>query len=182
MLKKVVQRRHFLLGLGALAAAGMVPKSRASSATGSRILQLHNLHTGERCESCYWSDGRYQKAELRKLDRTLRDFRTNQIITMDRALYEQLHYLQMMVGEGREFEIISGYRSPATNERLRQHSSGVAKNSYHTRGQAIDIRMPGVPLNKLHRLALSMRAGGVGYYPGSQFVHIDTGPVRHWNG
>jgi len=182
MLNKAVQRRRLLLGLGVLAVAGVVPKGRASVVADTRILQLHNLHTGERCESCYWSDGRYQKSELRKLDRTLRDFRTNQMVTMDRALYEQLHYLQMMLGDEREFEIISGYRSPATNEMLRQHSSGVAKNSYHTKGQAIDIRMPGVPLEKLHQLALSMKAGGVGYYPGSQFVHIDTGPVRHWNG
>lgn len=185
MLKRAVQRRHFILGMGALAAAGMVPgKSRASNAEVKerRILQLHNLHTDEFCESCFWANGKYQKGELHKLDLNLRDHRSGEVTTMDRALYEQLYFLQTTLGAEQGFEIISGYRSPASNELLRQNSSGVAKNSYHTRGQAIDIRMPGVALERLHELALSMQAGGVGYYPGSQFIHIDTGPVRSWNG
>ncbi|EEX41507.1 lipoprotein putative [Vibrio furnissii CIP 102972] len=101
---------------------------------------------------------------------------------MDKKLFDQISRIQAVLGTEAEVQIISGYRSPATNEMLRGKSSGVAKKSFHMLGQAIDFRLDGVSLKQIHEAALSLKAGGVGYYPKSQFVHIDTGPVRQWRG
>jgi uncharacterized protein YcbK (DUF882 family) len=110
----------------------------------------------------------------------LRDHRTGDIHSMDEQLVDLLYVLQSQTGSQGAFHIISGYRSPATNSMLNKRSSGVAKRSYHMQGKAIDVCLPGCDLKNLHAAALSLKAGGVGYYPGSGFIHVDVGPVRRW--
>jgi uncharacterized protein YcbK (DUF882 family) len=149
-------------------------------ATGERVLSFYNTHTGEQTRATYWADGEYVASELATLDRLLRDHRSGEIVDMDPRLFDILHDLQQLTAASGAFHIISGYRSPATNAQLHRKSGGVARNSLHTRGQAIDIRLAGVELRDLHRAALSLRAGGVGNYASSGFIHVDTGRVRTW--
>jgi len=146
-----------------------------------KSLKLFNTHTHETLEVVFCRDGVYDRVALAKLNFLLRDHRENESIVMDRGLFDQMWALQQRCGGDEVFEIISGYRSPATNNRLRKNSSGVAKKSYHIKGQAIDIRLRGTKLSELHREALAMNAGGVGYYPGSDFIHLDTGKARNWS-
>ncbi|CAH0525603.1 hypothetical protein VHP8226_01131 [Vibrio hippocampi] len=147
-----------------------------------RSLALNNLHTGESLESRYFDGTRYIKPELRRLDNLCRDHRRNEVYPMDRILFDQIDEIQRLLGVSSEVLIISGYRSPASNANLRAKSSGVAKKSFHMTGQAIDFRLDGVKLSHVREAALTLRAGGVGYYPRSNFVHIDTGQVRSWRG
>jgi uncharacterized protein YcbK (DUF882 family) len=175
----MVDRRCFLktsLGLGLALAAGRVTARPADA----RMLSVYNTHTGERARATYWADGMYVGDELLRLDRVLRDHRSNETAAMDPALFDILYDVQQATGARGDFHIISGFRSPATNRMLRQHSDGVAEHSLHTVGKAIDLRLPGYDLDALRRAARSLRAGGVGYYPRSQFVHVDTGRVRTW--
>jgi len=146
-----------------------------------KSLNLFNTHTHETLEVVFCRDGVYDQAALAKLNVLLRDHRENESIMMDRGLFDQMWALQQRCGCDEVFEIISGYRSPATNNMLRKNSSGVAENSFHIQGRAIDIRLRGTKLSKLHSEALAMNAGGVGYYPGSDFIHLDTGEVRNWS-
>ncbi len=118
---------------------------------------------------------------MTRIDKICRDFRRNEIHKMDKHLFDQISLIQAELGVKAEVQIISGYRSPATNNALRARSSGVAKKSYHMLGQAIDFRLEGVNLRKVRDIAREIKAGGVGYYPSSNFVHIDTGPVRYWS-
>lgn len=141
---------------------------------------MRNLHTGERLNAAYWSNGDYSSSGLKQFNRLLRDHRQNESTRMDPKLLDLVHKLKEKLNYNGEIQIISGYRTAKTNAMLRSRSSGVAKRSYHTRGMAIDLRMPGVPLSKVRRAALDLRLGGVGYYPKSNFVHVDTGPVRRW--
>ncbi len=145
-----------------------------------RILRLHNLHTGENLKATYWAEGQYLAEEIAALNRVLRDHRSNETYRMDQRLFDMLHVLQQQVGSDGTFHVISGYRSPKTNAMLNRNSSGVAKRSLHMQGRAIDIRLPGVELKHLRQAALNMKAGGVGYYPRSGFIHIDTGRTRFW--
>jgi len=117
---------------------------------------------------------------LRDINTVLRDHRSGDVYPIDTDLLDLLFALQATVGSRKAYEVISGYRSPATNASLRNTSSGVAKRSYHMQGKAIDIRLPGCDLEQLHTAALSIKAGGVGYYPGSDFIHVDVGPLRSW--
>lgn len=180
-----LNRRKFLKYTG-----GMTVGVIASPAWGlnrvhayqDRSLSFYNLHTGERLNATYWADGRYQRQGLVEINRLLRDYRTDQVKRIDLGLLELLYDLHQKLGAREAFHVISGYRSPQTNAMLHSHSSGVAKKSLHMEGKAIDIRLPGVDLERLHRRALSLRAGGVGYYPKSDFVHVDVGRVRRWYG
>ncbi len=129
---------------------------------------------------CYCRGGRYLPEALYRINYILRDFRTGEIKPIDVHLLDTLYRLSRKVSRRCTFHIISGYRSPATNARLRRKSRGVAKNSYHMYGKAIDIYVPGYRLSRLRRQALKLRAGGVGYYPKTGFVHLDVGPVRQW--
>ncbi len=147
---------------------------------GSKTLSLHNLHTDERLNVTYWKDGVYSRPALARLNHILRDYRCGEACAMSPALMDLLHKLQTQVGNQGTVEIISGYRSPRTNAIMASASNGVARHSYHTRGMAMDIRLPGTSLPKLHNAALALHRGGVGYYPDSQFVHIDVGPLRRW--
>jgi uncharacterized protein YcbK (DUF882 family) len=145
-----------------------------------RQLTFHNLHTGEKLSVVYWENGHYLDDALAAVNHVLRDHRSDEQCAMDCQLLDQLYGLQRRLDSTRPFEVISGYRSPATNAKLRQRSNGVAKRSLHMQGKAIDIRLSGCELERLHRAALDLEAGGVGYYPESGFIHVDTGRVRSW--
>ena len=183
-------RRRFLqLGLGASTAlalpnafAGRSPPSIAQPATAEaeRKLSLLNLHTGEHLHATYWAEGQYQSSELKAINHVLRDHRTGDAYHMDNDLLNLLHVLHQKMDSKKEFQVISGYRSPKTNAALSKKSSGVAKKSLHMQGKAIDIRLPGCQLSDLRKAAINCQTGGVGYYPESDFIHIDTGRVRRW--
>lgn len=177
-----MNRRAFLkLSVGASAALAATPVlAKVAPRQDERVLAFYNMHTGERVTTVYWADGQYLAAELTLINRVLRDHRSGEVHTIDQRLFDILFELQGVTGARGEFQVISGYRSPSSNAALRRHSDGVAKASLHTLGKAIDIRLPGTALSDLHRAALSLRAGGVGYYPASEFIHLDTGPVRTW--
>lgn len=147
-----------------------------------RTLSLVSTHTGERLQVCYAEGGRYVPDALNRLNRLLRDHRSGDVAAIDPRLFDQMHALARCADCAPHYEIISGYRSPATNEKLRQASSGVATRSLHMDGRAIDVRLKGLSTAKLRDLALALRAGGVGYYAKSDFVHLDTGRVRSWTG
>ena len=152
----------------------------AGAAAAPRALSFNNLHTGERLAVEYFSNGGYLPDALQAVNQVLRDFRTGDVHAIDPGLLDLLHDLTGLTGSRRPFDVISGYRSPATNQMLRSHSEGVAAGSLHMQGLAIDIRVGDVPLPKLRNAALTARRGGVGYYPVSNFVHVDTGRVRAW--
>ena len=173
-------RRDFIR-LGAAATALLVsPAFAATHPPGERTLAFRSTHTGEAVTSVYWAEGSYVDDGLLSINDVLRDHRTNETYPIDTNLLDMLFLLQAKTGNQRPFEVISGYRSPATNQALRNKSSGVAKRSYHMRGMAIDVRLPGSELKHLRSAAVDLRAGGVGYYPGSDFIHVDVGPARSW--
>ncbi len=146
-----------------------------------RSLSLLNTHTGERLkEVVYWEQGNYIPDALNHLNHVLRDHRTNEVHSIDPMTLDLMAAISRKVDAKRPFEIISGYRSPKTNQALRGNSRGVAKNSFHMQGKAVDLRLPGVPLKVVRKAALELHMGGVGYYPKSNFVHIDSGNVRSW--
>lgn len=181
----ILTRRGFLTSLAGaamtLAAPGVIA-SVASVAVPARDRELsfYNTHTGEKLSATFWSDGEYLDDGIDEISWLLRDHRAGSASPMDRKLLDLLYQLQTKVEQQGEFHVISGYRSPATNEMLNKRSSGVAKRSYHMLGQAIDVRMPGFDTRQLHKAARSLKAGGVGYYSGSDFVHLDVGRVRYW--
>ncbi len=182
MVSRNFSRRDFLkMTAGGVVLASAMPMfSWASLPDKPRVLAMNNLNTGEQLETCYFDGKSYVKKELHLLDQFCRDHRRNETFSMDRHLFDQLSQIQKLVGKESEVVLISGYRSPVTNAALRSHSSAVAKKSYHMQGKAIDFRLDGVKLSTVREAAMSLKAGGVGYYPGSNFVHIDTGPVRSW--
>lgn len=180
-----LSRRRFLtLGAGvalALVAGPVLAKTTlALPVQGERRLSFINTHTGESLKAIYWQEGQYVAEELAAINHVLRDHRVAQAGDMAPQLMDLLYELQQNLGTHQPFHVISGYRSPKTNAMLHSRSSGVANKSRHMLGQAIDIRLPGVDLKHLYKTALNMRAGGVGYYSKSNFVHIDIGPFRTW--
>lgn len=178
-------RRELLrFGLAAGAAAAAVPGlSWAQPATPDpRRVALHNLHTGESLSAVYWENGAYVPDAVAALNKVLRDYRTGDVHMMNPDLYEILNAVSDRVENRAPFQIISGYRSPHTNAMLHSRSDGVAAHSLHMEGMAMDIRVEGVALDRLHKAALSLKRGGVGYYPTSNFVHVDVGRVRTWQG
>jgi len=174
----MMTRRHFVAALAS--AVPVVGAPRLFASVANRALSLSHTHTGERLTVEYFSGGTYLQDALATVNHFLRDFRTGEVHDIDARLLDLLHGLKGLTGSARPFQVISGYRSPATNEMLRHRSEGVAAGSLHMKGQAIDIRLADVPLPELRRAALEARAGGVGYYPASDFVHVDTGRVRFW--
>jgi len=147
---------------------------------GQRTLGFLNLHTGERFDGPYWADGAYLPESLSAVRNVLRDFRTGERHDIDPTLLDLLTVLRLRLETAEPFQVISGYRSPQTNAMLAETSRGVASHSFHMVGKAIDIRVPGRSLDHLRNAALELRQGGVGYYPASDFVHVDVGPVRRW--
>jgi len=187
---KRLNRRSFL-GFGAAAAAATLVPGRAlaaaptasASTAPQRVLSFFNTHTGERLKTTYCCGGEYQPDALRVVNHILRDFRANEVRPIDPNLLDLLHELSGTLETDQPFHIISGYRSPNTNTLLRERGgahTGVANRSLHMVGQAIDIRVPGVRLDRLRNAARSLKIGGVGYYPDSNFVHVDVGRVRYW--
>lgn len=146
-----------------------------------RRLRLYNIHSLEHLDIVYRNGGEYNPDGLSQLDRFLRDTRTGEIPEYDPRLFDLLGDLVALSGRAEaEIIVICGYRAPSTNEFLRIHTTGVAKNSLHMKAQAVDIRLPGLKTSKLRDLALMLGRGGVGYYPASDFVHVDIGRVRRW--
>ncbi|MFD1803022.1 DUF882 domain-containing protein [Mixta tenebrionis] len=176
------QRRKLLVLGGAAAGLALLPDAAFASVSTSRprILTLNNLHTGETLKTEFFNGKNYDLEELARLNHFFRDYRANKIKSIDPKLFDQLYRLQAMLESRKPIQLISGYRSLATNNMLREKGRGVARHSYHTLGQAMDFHIEGVSLSNIRKAALKMRAGGVGYYPRSNFVHIDTGPVRTW--
>jgi len=177
--------RRQLLKLGAVAAvAGLVGHPRLAGAgrlfLPSRKISLYNIHTDEKLSVEYCAEGEYCPEAFREINHFFRDFRTGEIKPIDPGLLDLLQTIARKVKPDSRVHLVSGYRSPATNRLLRQESDGVARHSLHMQGLAADIRMPGSDLRTLHRVALGLRAGGVGYYPASDFIHVDTGRVRYW--
>ncbi len=157
------------------------PEESRSQDGQDHILRLYNTHTGERMEIAYRRGDQYISGALAKLDYFLRDHRTGDVRHFDPRLYDILYDLTASIGHpGGEIDIVCGYRTSTTNESLRAHTTGVAKNSLHIQAEAIDLRMPGIDTLKLRQAALALRRGGVGYYPHSDFIHVDTGRVRQW--
>jgi uncharacterized protein YcbK (DUF882 family) len=178
------RRRIIAFGLGAAALAIASPLKGALAAlpqSGTRALSLVSTHTNEHVTATYWRDGVYDRGALKDINYVMRDFRTGDVAPIDRHLLDLLVELHHRTGSRKAFQIISGYRSPKTNAMLVSASGGgVAKRSLHMEAKAIDIRLGDVALSDLRQTALGMKAGGVGYYKKSDFVHVDTGRVRQW--
>lgn len=145
-----------------------------------RELAFYNLHTGESLKTDYWAEGDYLPDAMSYINHILRDFRTNQVLPIDPQLLDLLSGLRSTLNTAQPFQIISGFRSPATNLTLSENSNGVAKGSLHMQGKAIDLRIEGIALSDLHQAAIGLQGGGVGYYAKSNFVHVDVGRLRHW--
>ncbi len=177
----VANRRRFLkrCALATMALIVQPALARANSLT-EKSLSFYNTHTGEKASAVYWAGNRYLDDGLAEINRILRDHRTGDMWPMDPGLLDLLFDLRLLMETQQPFNVISGYRSPATNHMLWKTSGGVAKTSLHTVGRAIDIRVPGRDLGTLRRTAMYLGRGGVGYYPASDFVHVDTGRVRYW--
>ena len=179
----MMQRRAFLKSSLFLAAPSLSLPALAKTAqpaSGERVLRLYNTHTGEKLKSTFWAEGEFIPDAMKDINKVLRDHRNNKIAQMDPELLLLLTQLNDKLDNNRELHIISGYRSPESNAKLRAASGGVARHSLHMDAKAIDIRLPGKDLKMLHKAAMSLKGGGVGYYASSQFVHMDTGRVRYW--
>ncbi|MDH3979774.1 MAG: DUF882 domain-containing protein [Gammaproteobacteria bacterium] len=174
--------RRDCLRLGVASATSLLalPVLAKSTPAQERALSLYNTHTGENVSAAYWAEGGYIRTGLQDINTLLRDHRSGEIHPIDTDLLDLLYVMQQQVGSRKAYQIISGYRSPQTNAELRNKGGGVARRSYHMQGMAIDIRLPGCDLSQLHKAALDIKAGGVGYYPGSDFIHVDVGPQRSW--
>jgi uncharacterized protein YcbK (DUF882 family) len=182
-----LSRRGFLRSLlvgGSVAIAQGLPVRAfaAEMAEAPRLLSLVNTHNGEELTTEFFRAGSYAEDSLQALNYLLRDYRTGDVAPIDPRLFDLLHDLARLADREPRFEVISGYRSPATNAMLNALSSGIARHSLHMQGQAIDIRLAGYRTDKLRDLALTMSVGGVGYYRKSDFIHVDTGRVRSWAG
>lgn len=181
---KKVKRRDLLKAGGIAAAAILLPEQ--ALALGRTLfpfekkLSLYNIHTGESLETVYSSRGERLLGSLSDINRIMRDHRSGEVESIDTELLDTLYLLSERMKNQNAFHIISAYRSPETNNMLRKSSSGVAKKSMHMLGKAVDVRLPGSNLEELRDSALQLKRGGVGYYPESDFIHLDVGPYRYW--
>lgn len=179
-----VSRRVFLSAGLVTTFACLFPNKAVAAASkifsAERALSFYNTHTGEDMKAVYWSQGAYVQQALADINYILRDYRTGEVKEIDADLLDLLFTLRQKLESTAPFDIISGYRSPETNSLMSIMSKGVVKNSMHIQGMAIDIRLPGYELKTLQRAAIDLRRGGVGYYPSSDFVHIDVGRIRYW--
>lgn len=177
---KTPGRRAFLRTAGA-AAASLLPVAAAyARGVETRSLSFVHTHTGERLSAVYSRSGCYEPTGLEHISHLLRDFRTEEVHAIDPRVLDILFDLQVLMNTDEPYQVISGYRSPRTNQALHNRSTGVAEHSLHMQGQAIDVRVSGFATHKLRELALQMGRGGVGFYPQSDFVHLDCGRVRFW--
>jgi uncharacterized protein YcbK (DUF882 family) len=183
-LPALVSRRK-LIKLGLVAALPVIIPGTAMAAFRAipkrpRSLSFYNLHTGESLKTTYFTNGEYVAGALREIDFILRDWRQNEVKPIEPALLDLLVGIRHRLGTNEPINIISGYRTPITNAMLHFRSEGVAVHSLHLDGKAIDICVPGRSLKNVKRAAMSMFGGGVGYYPRTGFVHVDTGRLRFW--
>lgn len=178
----LINRRSFLKIAGMVSAVSFFPSIilGKTDLPYKKSLSLYNIHTNENINMTFWADGSYIPEALTEMNHFLRDYRTGTSTQMNVELFDLLYSLRTSLDSNKPFNIISGYRSPETNGILHGHSSGVAKKSLHIEGKAIDINLPGRNLSDLHTLAMNLKQGGVGYYPESNFVHVDVGRVRYW--
>jgi len=176
------KRRSFLKSSVAVASSLALPAlARAAvAAPHERSLRFYNTHTGETLRTMFWAEGQFVPEALQDINHLLRDHRNDKVGAIDPELMLLLDRVSSQFSNHEVIHVISGYRSPETNRMLAEASGGVAKHSMHIEGKAIDVRIPGRELERLHKAALALKSGGVGYYPTSQFVHMDTGRVRHW--
>lgn len=187
-----ISRRHFL-SMGGTAALGalLVPAATSPAMAavfsngkvhgGVRRVSFRNQHTGESFSGVYRVGDKYLPDAFERINVVLRDFRTDELFPIDPRVIDIIYTVHGLTGCSESYEVLSGYRCPKTNAMLREGGGGgVAKNSLHMTGQAIDLRLPGFSTTRVRDLARSLRAGGVGYYSSSDFVHMDTGDVRHW--
>jgi len=179
-----VSRRRFVKHGTLAAVAAILPRSVFGSTTSTSVaeksLAFYSMHTGEKLKAVYWTEGNYLADSLREINHLLRDPRNNEVHDIDTRLLDLLFAIRQEIDTNQPFHVISGYRSADTNAFLRAHTTGVAENSLHLSGKAIDIRSPGRELRHLQKAAIALRGGGVGYYPKLDFVHVDIGRVRYW--
>ncbi len=178
-----VSRRSFLARVGVAAAGALLVPSAdafASSLSKQRRITLFNTNTKEEWGFTVAPRQNYDYGLLTDFNRFLRDHRTDEIHAMDPALLDMLYAVTLLSGGRGEFNIISGYRCPETNQMLRKYSHGVAEHSLHMQGKAIDLRAEDVSTRTLQQVAMALQQGGVGYYGAADFVHMDTGDVRYW--
>lgn len=158
----------------------IIPNKQAFAKSNERFLNMKSIHTGESIKVTYWEEGKYIPDALDEINHFLRDHRNGQVKTIDKKLLDDVFELSKKLELKKHLNVISGYRSPETNKKLRKAGRGVAKRSLHMQGKAIDIRPECCSLNDLHKAAIKMKKGGVGKYTKSCFVHMDTGRVRRW--
>jgi uncharacterized protein YcbK (DUF882 family) len=173
--------------LGAFAATTLAATPTFSNAAGFlrgagdiRRLKMYNGRTGERLDMIYWIEGEYIRDAVKEVTYFMRDWRNNKIMNIDLRTIDIMAAAHNLLDVNEPYMLLSGYRSPETNAMLRSRSSGVAKNSRHLRGQAADLRLGSRSVHQMARAASACRAGGVGRYSRSNFVHMDCGPVRVW--
>lgn len=188
MMDKTIDRRSFL-SVGAATLGGVLIPALTSPALavplpqrkgGTRRIAFRNTHTGESFNGVYRVGDKYLPDAFDQINHVLRDHRANKEYPMDPRVLDIIYQVRELTGRNEALDIISGYRCPSTNKKLRKASGGVAKKSLHMKGQAIDFHMNGYSTARLRELAKSLRAGGVGYYSRSDFVHVDSGDVRTW--
>ena len=173
-----MNRRRFLKRSALWTTAIFVP-SLLRATEYEKVLHLYHTHTGEHLKVTFWLDGGYVEDELAYLEFFLRDYRNDKTHPIDSRVIDYLYDISKIFGN-KEIHILSGYRSPSTNEYLRRHTGGVAKRSFHLKGMAIDFRIPHVATYNIFRTALRLHKGGAGYYPKLGFIHIDSGRPRSW--
>ena len=180
--RAVLRRTVLKYGLGGFAAltTPLLSPAAALASSGHGRIKIKHAHTGEVFHGDYRVGNRYLPDAFERINYVLRDHRTGEAFPMDPRLIDIISHVQRRLKTNEPLQILSGYRSPRTNANLSRKTSGVAKNSFHMYGQALDIRMPGYNTRRLRDVAKSLRAGGVGYYARSDFVHVDTGSVRSW--
>ncbi|EWY39735.1 hypothetical protein N825_04245 [Skermanella stibiiresistens SB22] len=169
-------------GVSAALISAVKPAVAAVAPVTDRTLHLYHRQTGEFFKQTYFEDGFYRVDALDEVNWLLRDWRADKTKPIDPSLLDILYNIANKTDASKPFEILSGYRTPATNASLREHGVPTASHSYHMVGQAVDITLPGVSLRNMRKAALAIGQGGVGYYPRSGFIHVDTGDVRQWNG
>jgi uncharacterized protein YcbK (DUF882 family) len=185
-LKKKLSRRE-ILHMGIITAASIIIPEKTfatveTSLSPERRLSLYNIHTEEFLDTVYWKNGHYVPGALTEINQLLRDWRTGKIKPINPELLELLFDLREKLGNTTPFCIVSGYRTPRSNAILKKTQKGVARNSLHMYGKAVDIRLPGYSLRSLRSTAIELKQGGVGYYPYSKFLHLDVGDIRSWTG
>lgn len=180
MMARVSRRTFIALAFAALAIMASIASPDRVRAADARQLSFYHTHTRLSLDVVYYANGEYVDSALDDINRFLKDFRTGEMAEMNPQLLDLLHDVRNELGSEEAYEVISAYRSPKTNEMLRATTTGVAKRSQHLEGNAIDVRLRGVRTTNLRDAALRMERGGVGFYPRSDFVHIDMGPVRQW--